>query len=351
MAQPPKPSGVAVMAASFVSGLILSIIFISQFHRQSMFMVPNNEEPSSSSTDSSVTVNTTTSTAVAGTHSAMESGEANESVSLFVLIYSQKEEGAAKVRKALRSTWIADLASNQAYRFVIPVGASVDRSVTLPGHLVEEQQENEDMLFISEDPTLFVSSRQLLVGLEWLMGRQFDLLLKVNHASFVDINKLTEAVGKMKSKYLLWGYFRGNEQVKRSGPHSEREWSLCETFLPFPEGGGYIVSRDIVEMITTLGPYLQHMDNDDGAMGVWTAPYDHIKRQHDTRFNTGLKSRGCSNKYFITHPETAETIAAKHKLLTSEKKLCEKEEQIVPGYEYKWDVPMKDCCKESKSIP
>ena len=343
MGAPIKPSrGVVTMAASFVAGLVLSVVFINQVHKRTL--VENSVLPLPT------LVNTSTVVAgidIAGPSTPLEPGGVNGDVSLLILIYSTNEKAGEKLREAIRNSWLTDI-SNHEYRFVIPVG---EAAVSVSSSLVLEQQQYEDLLFIAEAFTPFVSSRQLMVGLEWAMTKQFTLLLKVNHASFVDINNLLRVVVTVNSPYLLWGYFRGNEEIRRTGPHSEKEWNLCQTFLPFPEGGGYIVSRNVIEMITTLGPNLQHMDNDDGAIGVWTAPYDHIKRQHDTRFNTGLQSRGCNNKYLITHPETAESMVAKYDLLIAKNVSCESEEKIIGGYEYNWNVPMKQCCKESKDIP
>ena len=338
MGAPTKPSGVLTMAASFVAGLLLSVVFVSQIQKRTLIENLVQLPPT--------LVNA--STVVAGPSTPLEPGGGD--LSLLILIFSTKEKAGEKMRDAIRNSWLTDI-SDHEYRFVIPVGEAVGKSVTVPSSLVLEQQQNEDLLFIAEPSTPFVSSQQLMVGLEWAMTKQFTLLLKVNHASFVDINNLLQVVVTVNSPYLLWGYFRGNEEIRRTGPHSEKEWNLCQTFLPFPEGGGYIVSRNVIEMLTTLGPNLQHMDNDDGAIGVWTAPYDHIKRKHDTRFNTGLQSRGCSNKYLITHPETAESMVAKHDLLVTKNILCEKEEKLIGGYEYNFNVPMKQCCKESKDIP
>lgn len=346
MAASGKISAVAKIAAAFVMGLFLSVMFLGRGERNVRVRTIHLPD----------LVNVTTTYPGALSVPSRENGlsllmGAFNGVSLLVLIFSRPEEPGKAMRTAIRGTWIPAV-SPHTYRFVIPVGsASADRRVGVPGRLLEENQMFDDMLFIAEAVTPRVTSQQLLTGLEWAMSRRFTHLLKVNEASFVDVKKILQAASKEKAPRLLWGYFRGNETIKRTGPHSESKWNLCGTFLPYPEGGGYVLSHGLVEMLTTLGPDLEHMDNDDTALGIWIAPFEDIERRHDPRFNTGIQSRGCSNQYLITHPEDASSIATKQVRLDAIGNLCEKEVKKIGGYQYNWNIQVDKCCEIKPDIP
>lgn len=341
--------GVVRVALAFIVGLVLSVALIRTSERRFKVRTVVRPLPETTTTTTTDLVNISTTWS-----SLAERGpEDSSKVVLLVLIFSRPDASGKRLRSAARGSWVSRLTSYEetTYKFVVPVGKADDRRVSLDARLVEEQRIQGDILFIAEEVTPATSSKQLLTALDWAMSRHFQFILKVSDASFVDISGLLQALIKINKSHLVWGYFRGNEEVTRSGPHSEKRWNLCRTYLPFPEGGGYVLSRDVVEMLTTMGPDLEHMDNEDTAVGVWTAPFDHIAREHDTRFNTGLRSRGCNNKYLITHPEDMSSMAIKHFTLSSEAKLCEKEFQQIQGYEFNWKAAADQCCTQKKDIP
>lgn len=49
---------------------------------------------------------------------------------------------------------------------------------------------------------------------------------------------------------LYWGYFSGQSHVNsNSGKWMESDWFLCDYYLPYALGGGYVISRNIVDFI------------------------------------------------------------------------------------------------------
>lgn len=64
---------------------------------------------------------------------------------------------------------------------------------------------------------------------------------------------------------LYWGYFDGRALVKRTGKWAEKRWSLCDHYLPYALGGGYVLSWDLVSYIARIpSELLSHYNSEVG---------------------------------------------------------------------------------------
>lgn len=45
---------------------------------------------------------------------------------------------------------------------------------------------------------------------------------------------------------LYWGYFHGNAKIKTSGKWKESDWIVCDRYVPYALGGGYILSKSLI---------------------------------------------------------------------------------------------------------
>ena len=271
-----------------------------------------------------------------------------DNLTLLILVFSAPD--AKDMRQAVRNTWASDLMAtdNVMYFFVVNVLQLSHRTmVSLEG----EKKFYGDMMYLNETPSSMANSRTLLRALDSAHKNfRFKFLLKCNDASYVRVPEILKELEELSSTDLVWGFFVGNESVERQGNRAERVWNLCTKYLPYPQGGGYILSRDIVGMLVVMGPDLGHMDNEDIAVGVWLAPFN-VQRRHDVKFNTGLESRGCNNAYLVTHPETVRSMKEKHQSLRRKGTLCALEHQDGLSYVYNWTAPVSDCCIHEKGIP
>ena len=257
------------------------------------------------------------------------------SVDVLVLIFSHPH--SIEQRQVVRETWLSDLRylKTAAYLFVLRI------SKHKPALL--ECEHYNDILFID---TPEYNSKMLLSALNWSnVNINFQHLLKCNDHSYISVAKLISELRHLPNKRLLWGYFVGNQNVTRHGYKAEHKWNLCSSYLSYVQGGGYVLSKDLVTYIVHVGPYLDHMDNEDIGLGVWMSPLKDIKRHHDIRFNTGPLSRGCMNEYLITHPEMSKSMMSKHNLLKNKGYLCQNEIETIKSYHYNWTAPVTLCCK------
>ena len=44
-------------------------------------------------------------------------------------------------------------------------------------------------------------------------------------------------------KSLYWGFFDGRAPVFRTGKYAEKEYHLCNRYIPYALGGGYVLSH------------------------------------------------------------------------------------------------------------
>lgn len=185
--------------------------------------------------------------------------------------------------------------------------------------LQTEGDENHDLLLLPHLKDSYSNlTRKVLYGFQALDASiQFSFLLKCDDDTFVLLDKVTEELAKRNStRSLYWGFFDGRAHVKREGKWAEKDWFLCDRYLPYALGGGYVLSHDLVRWIVSNSDGLSLYNSEDVSVGVWLSPYD-AERRHDVRFNTEFVSRGCRNSYIVSHKQSAEDMITKQQLLQS----------------------------------
>ena len=186
-----------------------------------------------------------------------------------------------------------------------------------------------------------------------IYGNDFDYVLKCDDDTFVNLMEISKELLKMKSKErLFWGDFQGSSYLIRDGPYAEHHWSLCETYLPYALGGGYVLSMDVVSLLARIAPYLKIYKNEDAALGAWLSPFN-IKRMSDARFNSGAISRGCKSPYILTHKINMTTMHKLYTAMVNEGYMCTPENQWfkVYGHLYNWRLQPSKCCRYSRRVP
>ncbi|CAK9818268.1 Beta-1,3-galactosyltransferase 6 [Anthophora plagiata] len=223
--------------------------------------------------------------------------------------------------------------------------------------LHSEEQKFNDLLLLSRLPDSYgtLTKKVLYAFKEIYEYFNFDFLMKCDDDTFVLIHKILKELDKWENKgtkkELYWGFFNGRAQVKRSGPWKEMDWILCDYYLPYALGGGYILSYNLVKFIASNADILKLYKAEDVSVGLWVAPLANIERKHDVRFNTEYRSRGCSNQYIITHKQTIENMKNMHEYYQASGALCVKEIRNRMSYRYNWTVPPSQCCNLQSGIP
>ncbi|NXU93918.1 B3GT6 galactosyltransferase, partial [Xiphorhynchus elegans] len=252
-------------------------------------------------------------------------------------------------RSIIRSTWLGAAGRAQRGRvwgrFVVGtagLGAEELRGLEL------EQSRHGDLLLLPELRDSYENlTAKVLATYVWLdLHLDFQFALKADDDTFVRLDVLVEELRAKEPRRLYWGFFSGRGRVKAGGKWKESAWVLCDYYLPYALGGGYVISADLVRYLRLSRDYLNMWQSEDVSLGVWLAPID-VKRVHDPRFDTEYKSRGCNNKYI----QSIEDMLEKHQTLAKEGKLCKEEVKLRLSYMYDWGVPPSQCCQRKDGIP
>lgn len=271
---------------------------------------------------------------------------------LIVLILSSPDN--LERRATIRKTWLAQKQARVKHFFVI---GTLDILPEQRETLHSEQQKFDDLLLLSRLPDSYgtLTKKVLYAFKEMYEYYEFDFVMKCDDDTFALVHKILKELDKWDSKgtrkELYWGFFNGKAHVKRSGPWKEIDWILCDYYLPYALGGGYILSYNLVKFIAINADILKLYKAEDVSVGVWIAPLANIERKHDIRFDTEYRSRGCSNQYIVTHKQTIEKMKNMHEYYQASGALCMKEIRNHMGYQYNWTVPPSQCCNLQSGIP
>ena len=267
---------------------------------------------------------------------------------LLVLVLSAPSHTAT--RQVIRETWAKHLPDGTSLRFVIGSSQLSENSLS---SLNEENNLSKDLLLLDQIKESFADlTRKVLAMLKYSHENiKFNFLLKVDEDSFVRVDKILDELLSKPQDRLYWGFFDGRAHVKKGGKWQEGDYVLCDRYIPYALGGGYVISSDIVKFVALSSEMLQLYKNEDVTLGTWLAPLN-VNRVHDSRFDTEYKSRGCYNSYLVTHKKSPEELRALQMNIDSKGTLCKKETRVRLSYNYDWSVPPSQCCeRKDPTVP
>ena len=277
-----------------------------------------------------------------------------------LLLLIDSSPRSTELRNTIRATWLSDHNKQDKYVHRFVVGTANLKPVDMH-NLACENQEYGDLLLLDniDDPVKSMdwsSSEKLIEAFLWALDNVvFTYVFKTNHATYVVLDPIVKELEERESRLpqndLLWGFFAGGVQATKEGRLSEKNWLLCTHYLPFPQGGGYVMSHNLVSMLGMLSEDLQHYGHDDIALGVWLSPFNGIDKKHDVRFNTGYSSRGCNNAYLVTSRETSQSMFQRYSTFKKTGVVCQEEYSSRLSYVYNWTVSPNRCCMRQSGIP
>lgn len=267
---------------------------------------------------------------------------------LIVLVLSAPNSKSQERRDVIRETWKTyGKPSEDPAVLVQFVLGKLELSPTELEVITQEQEKHHDLILLPNlKDSYYNLSLKVLQSLIWAdENLKFSYLLKCDDDSFVMLHLIAEELSERTSiQSYYWGFFDGRATPKKVGKYIEREWFLCDRYLPYALGGGYVLSSDLVHKISVMSDNLRLYNNEDTSLGVWLSPFK-AERRHDSRFDTEYKSRGCRNSYLVSHKQSSDEMRTKHRLLQSKGVLCEQEYVVRKAYEYNWKVEPSKCCE------
>lgn len=271
-------------------------------------------------------------------------------VKLLVLVTSSPSNSG--LRGTIRQTWLSEAKNNKNVKYFFVIG---DRNLNSKQtyDLAEEKSQNNDLMVLPVFDSYATLTNKILKSYEYsLKNYRFDYLLKCDDDTFVDLKRMLEELEASSEPHLYWGFFDGRAPVQTKGKWADPNYRLCDLYVPYALGGGYVLGRAVVDFLASNTHILQLYNSEDVSVGTWLAGTI-VRRKHDPRFDTEWKSRGCSNKFLVTHKQTQADMKVKWKRLSTSGSLCNTEETKVRlSYVYDWSKPPSECCVRSDhSVP
>lgn len=265
---------------------------------------------------------------------------------LVVIVISTPEKH--EERDSIRETWLSQPPSNVLSKFVIGthnLNADISQSIQ------REYTTHGDLLLLQDLTDSYKNlTAKLIRSLQWVdQNVDYKFLLKTDDDSFVKLGLLVRELQQKSDQRLYWGFFNGRAHVKKSGKWAEPDWFLCDRYVPYALGGGYVISSDLVHYISSNTEYLQQYLSEDVSLGTWLGPLK-INRVHDERFDTEFVSRGCQNNYLITHKQSAASMRDLYNNLQMLGHMCKTETIKRESYIYNWNVLPSQCCARNDKI-
>ena len=203
------------------------------------------------------------------------------SVSLLILVLSSP--GNVDVRNTIRQTWLSVSKKNHNYQAFFVVG---DRGLNNKQvyDLAGEKSRHSDLLVLSMHDTYSDLTKKLVKSLEFAHKNfRFDYVLKCDDDTFVDVERVVEELKVAKDPFLYWGFFDGRAPVQIKGKWADTSYKLCDKYIPYALGGGYVLGRELVKFISENSRLLELYNSEDVTVGAWMAGLK-ANRKHDTRW-------------------------------------------------------------------
>ena len=148
-------------------------------------------------------------------------------------------------RDIIRKTW-ANIHKNLRDQFLLyfVLGNSELSDETLDS-INDEKAKHKDILALPMiDSYQTLTSKVLASYVQLSRNVKFEYLLKVDDSSYVQIPKMLKELKKSDiGKSLYWGFFDGRAPVFLKGKWAEKEYHLCDKYIPYALGGGYVLSH------------------------------------------------------------------------------------------------------------
>ena len=269
---------------------------------------------------------------------------------LLVVIVLSSVKGRER-RDAIRKTWMKGYQKDQAVVVTFAVG-TLGLSPSSYDELKDEDNIHNDLLLLSGLEESYSNlTRKVLYSFVWVdQHLRFDYLMKCDDDTFVVLDTILDELSqRISHEGFYWGFFDGRASVKKQGKWAERDWFLCDRYLPYALGGGYVISSDLIHRIAMNADGLLLYNSEDVSVGVWLSAYK-AERKHDVRFDTEFVSRGCSNHYIVSHKQTINDMHSKYRLTKAKGVQCEREFQTRGSYEYNWEEMPSKCCDRRKGV-
>ena len=205
--------------------------------------------------------------------------------STFLLIIVPSRPGDQDSRQLIRDTWFEGFKDSKdvALRFALGTkGLEPEKRL----EFIKENETFADIVFVDITEGSSVLTNKTLAIINWAHNHvKFSYLVKCDDDTYVFLKELIVELRKRQTntKFYYGKILPSSKPLRGNIKWADNEWDLGPLYLPYAMGGCYILSYDLVAILSELSPYLKWHINEDTAVGAWLSAFD-IERRSDERF-------------------------------------------------------------------
>ena len=226
-------------------------------------------------------------------------------------------------RQSIRSTWLDTAGDYGLIKYSFFIG-NIGVPVPIMSEVIKEKDYYGDITILHGVEEVYERlSRKVLQAFSWV-AKHIDAVyfLETDDDCYVVMKTLYEIVssGSLPITKLMFGPIQISAPIQTMGKWAEFGWYLCDAYLPYALGVGYIITQDVVKYIRRNRHMLTHYNNDDLSVGAWVAPLNLTYIIDNERVT--LLPNPCTPSTWVIHGCDYELFRKIHSSLQNGKLIC-----------------------------
>ena len=228
-------------------------------------------------------------------------------------------------RTVIRETWASPYAQSTTIgiKFIMGTFGLTESEVQ---KVSAERESHGDIILLPDHKEDYHNlTRKTLRLIQWASENiKFKYLMKSDDDSYVLVAALLKMLrNKVVTKPIYFGFMSkyGKPITDPKSKWMEPNWKLCDTYLPFAHGPGYVMSYELVKGISAASSEVNfHMyNNEDTSLALWVAPFDIEYWEANVYISLGNQ---CNNATLLVHYQDPNRMRMRHKNVLAKGKLC-----------------------------
>ena len=226
-------------------------------------------------------------------------------------------------RNTIRMTWAKAKPNNTQVLFVLGLGSLDNKTKDA---MYKEKFAQNDIIFLPDFTESYEKLTEKVAGtMKWVYENlEFDYFVKVDDDTYLRLDMLLKHLSNKSKTQFYEGYFSHRAPILKKGKWAEPGNYICDKYVSYALGRGYILSNDLVEFVAVNYEKLKKFKNEDVSVGTWLASLQ-VNGRHENMFMHYGKSKLsiiCKGEWILVHPTSLQDMERFHGNLQVNNTVC-----------------------------